>query len=190
MPSNTWSLVDTTSQRCRPGASHDCCAPSVGGFTLVELLITIAIVGILAAIGIPELVSYRVRAFNATALSDIREARTVQIVLHTDHQQYYPTAGTGCAGDPICVDRVDFDGSGTVDLISSGSALEAIGDTTSFTVVTKHRRGDRVYCIDSDTGTIRYVFDQIGAPLGVNFSAPPSVVNQDDCLLGGFTQTL
>jgi prepilin-type N-terminal cleavage/methylation domain-containing protein len=160
------------------------------GFTLVELLLVIGIVGVLAAVGIPQLTAYRVKAFNATALSDIRQARTVEIALHTDQQQYYSTAGTGCAGDPICIDRVDFDGSGTVDLISSGSALEAIGDMTSFTVVTKHRRGDRVYCVDSDTGLIRFVFDQIGAPLGANFSAPPTVVSQDDCLLGGYTQTL
>ncbi len=190
MPSNTWSPVNATSRRYRPGASPDCCARSVGGFTLVELLITIAIVGILAAIGIPQLTAYRVRAFNATALSDIREARSVEIALHMEYQQYYSTAGTGCAGDPICLDRVDFDGSGTVDLISSGSALEAVGNATSFTAVSKHRRGDRVYCIDSDTGIIRYVFDQIGVPLGANFSAPASVPNQDDCVLGGYTLTL
>jgi type II secretory pathway pseudopilin PulG len=152
--------------------------------------VVIAIVGILAAVGIPQLTAYRVKAFNATALSDIREARTVEMVLFGDANQYYSTAGTGCAGDPICQDRVDFDGNGNYDLISAGSALETIGNATSFTAVSKHRRGDRVFCIDSDTGIIRYVSDQIGAPLGLNFSAPPSVVNQDDCVLGGFTQTL
>lgn len=157
---------------------------------MVELLIVVAIIGILAAIGIPQFAAYRVKAFNATALSDIREARTVETALHSEHQRYYSTAGTGCAGDPICTERVDFDGSGTVDLISSGSALEAIGDTASFTAVTKHRRGDRVYCIDSDVGAIRYVLDEVGVPLGANFSAPLAVVSQDDCGLGGFTQEL
>lgn len=174
----------------RDGARPSAGVQSSCGFTLVELLIVVAIVGVLAAIAIPQLGAYRVKAFNTTALSDIREARTVETALYADRQQYYSTAGTGCSGDPICVDRVDFDGSGTVDLISSGSALEAIGDATSFTVVTKHLHGDRVFCIDSDAGIIRFAVDQIGAPLGANFSAPPTVVSQDDCALGGFTQIL
>ena len=152
------------------------------GFTLVELLVVIAIVGIVAAIGIPRLNEYRARSYNTQALTDIQTARTAEIAFFVDRQQYASTAGSGCTGDPICTGPVDFSSNGVVDItLKPGSALEAKGTAASFTAATKHLRGDRVYCVDSDLSFVRFAADAVSVPLGVNFSAPVPIVGQDDC---------
>ncbi len=46
------------------------------GFTLIELMIVIAIIGILAAIAIPQFSKYRARSYNAAALSDAKNMKT------------------------------------------------------------------------------------------------------------------
>jgi len=58
------------------------------GFTLIELMIVVAIIGILAAIAIPQFSVYRSNAFNSTALSDLRTIATAEEAYHVDQMSY------------------------------------------------------------------------------------------------------
>ena len=58
------------------------------GFTLVELMIVVAIIGILAAIAIPQFAKYRARAQNSAAISDQRNLRTDLEGFYAEYMEY------------------------------------------------------------------------------------------------------
>jgi type IV pilus assembly protein PilA len=58
------------------------------GFTLLELLVVVAVVGILAAIAIPQYNFYRARGFNARVEADVRNCATAEEAYYLDNATY------------------------------------------------------------------------------------------------------
>ena len=110
------------------------------GFTLIELMIVIAIIGILAAIAIPQFSAYRTRSYNSAAQADMRNAVTAQEAYYVDHQSYADAEAnlTGSYGLNI----------------SQNVSLDALGDANSYTITSYHSSGDKTYTIYGPGGTI------------------------------------
>jgi len=111
------------------------------GFTLIELMIVIAIIGILAAIAIPQFNNYRARSFNAAAQSDLKNFTTAQEAFYVDNETYCPAVAR----------LVDSYGAFTSSNVSV-SVLAA--SATNYRMASSHSAGTRVYSISGPGGTI------------------------------------
>ena len=105
------------------------------GFTLIELIIVLAIAGILIAIGVPNLAVFLKNSSRTTRLNDLvtalNYARSEAIKRNTAVLVCSSTDGAACANDP------SFDSGWIVRQVDTGTVLRVfqqdMGGTTSFT---------------------------------------------------------
>ena len=58
------------------------------GFTLVELMIVVAIIGILAAIAIPNFLNFRLKAKTSEAKSNLGAVRSTEVAYYAEWNEY------------------------------------------------------------------------------------------------------
>ena len=100
-------------------------------------MIVIAIIGILAAIAIPQYDAYRKRSFNSGALWDIKNAATAEESYYIDALSY--ANSTGPLGDH------GFSA-------TEGVTLDVAADADSYTLISYHSNGDKTYTLTGPGG--------------------------------------
>ena len=137
------------------------------GFSLIELLIVVAIILIISAIAIPSYLRSRMRANEASAVSSVRMINTAAITYSSTYPNLgYPTALTDMGGANPCTASsttaclledtlAQGTKSGYTFVWTGDGATPSAAYTLTATPLVVGGSGQRMFCSDQ-TGVIRY----------------------------------
>jgi len=140
------------------------------GFSLIELLIVVAIILIIAAIAIPNLMRARIAANESSAVASIRTINTAEVIYLTAFPTTgFPTALASLGGAAPCtpavataclIDNVLATGAKSGYNFATSSYNTVSGANVNYTVgagpTSANRTGVRGFCANDD-GVIRFV---------------------------------
>jgi len=134
------------------------------GFSLIELLIVIAVILIIAAIAIPNFIRSRERANEAAAAQNLRNISTAEIVYSTTYGIGYSADLTKLSGTLLTADQ---NNAGLIDSVLAGGLKS--GYTYTYAVVTTDPNGNVTsYTANADpqianvSGQSHFYTDQTG----------------------------